>query len=61
MAGRCISVTHVALGQVRVQRNTGTMGEAVGLAAVVCKKRSCTPRAIYPQHWADLTALFLAE
>jgi hypothetical protein len=37
------------------------MGEAVGLAAAVCKKRSCTPRAIYPQHWADLTALFLAE
>jgi len=61
VAGRCISVTHVALGQVRVQRNTGTMGEAVGLAAAVCKKRSCTPRAIYPQHWEDLTALFLAE
>lgn len=61
VAGRCISVTHVALGQVRVQRNTGTMGEAVGLAAAVCKKRPCTPRTIYPQHWEDLTALFLAE
>lgn len=61
VAGRCISVTHVALGQVRVMRNTGTMGEAIGLAAVVCKKTSCTPRSVYPEHWSELTALFSAD
>jgi hypothetical protein len=61
MAGRCISVTHVALGQVRVMRNTGTMGEAVGLAAAVCKDQSCTPRALYPKYWSELTKRFAEE
>lgn len=61
MAGRCISVTHVAVGQVRVMRNTGTMGEAVGLAAAVCDNKSCTPRSLYPKHWNELTARFTAE
>jgi hypothetical protein len=35
MAGRNISVTHVALGTVRVMRTTGMMGEVVGMAASV--------------------------
>ncbi|HOD83709.1 MAG: soluble pyridine nucleotide transhydrogenase [Planctomycetes bacterium ADurb.Bin126] len=60
IAGRCISVTHVALGQIRVMRNTGTMGEVVGLAAAVCKHRSCTPREVYHKHWTDLTTRFEA-
>ena len=38
MAGRNISVTHVALGTVRVMRTTGMMGEVVGMAASLCKK-----------------------
>ncbi|MCL4201974.1 MAG: FAD-dependent oxidoreductase [Pirellulaceae bacterium] len=58
VAGRCISVTHVALGQVRVMRNTGTMGEAIGLAAAVCQDKSCLPRALYPDHWDALTSRF---
>ena len=33
-----ISVTHVALGTVRVMRTTGMMGEVVGMAASLCKK-----------------------
>lgn len=37
MAGRNISVTHVALGTVRVMRTTGMMGEVVGMAASLCK------------------------
>ena len=61
VAGRRISVTHVALGQIRVMRNTGTMGEAVGMAAVVCKKKSCVPRALYPQYWNELASLFAGE
>ena len=58
VAGRCISVTHVAHGQTRVIRNTGTMGEAVGLAAVVCRAKGCTPCKVYPEYWNDLTTLF---
>lgn len=47
MAGRNISVTHVALGTVRVMRTTGMMGEVVGMAAALCKKYRCLPREIY--------------
>lgn len=50
MAGRDISVTHVALGTVRVMRTTGMMGEVVGMAASLCKKYNTTPRKIYQSH-----------
>lgn len=53
MAGRNISVTHVALGTVRVMRTTGLMGEVVGLAAGLCKKHSTTPRGVYKSHLAE--------
>jgi hypothetical protein len=54
MAGRNISVTHVALGTVRVQRTTGMMGEVVGMAASVCKKHNCLPRDVYTDHLGEL-------
>jgi hypothetical protein len=57
MAGRDISVTHEALGPVRVMRTCGMMGEVVGLAASVCKKHGCTPRAVYEKHLEELKAL----
>ena len=57
MAGRNVSVTHVALGTVRVMRTTGMMGEVVGMAAAVCKRRSCRPRGVYAGHLEDLKAL----
>ena len=47
MAGRNISVTHVALGTVRVMRTTGMMGEVVGMAASLCTKHAATPRGVY--------------
>ena len=50
MAGRCISVTHVALGTVRVMRTCGMMGELVGMAASLCKKYNTTPRGVYEDH-----------
>lgn len=52
MAGRNISVTHVALGTVRVMRTTGAMGEVVGMAASICKEHNTTPRGVY-QHYLD--------
>lgn len=57
MAGRNISVTHVALGTVRVMRTTGMMGEVVGMAASICKKKNCLPREIYESHFGELKAL----
>ncbi|MEI7898638.1 MAG: FAD-dependent oxidoreductase [bacterium] len=57
MAGRDISVTHVALGTVRVMRTGGMMGEVVGMAASLCKKHTCSPRDIYAGHLDELKAL----
>ncbi len=57
MAGRNISVTHVALGTVRVMRTTGMMGEVVGMAARVCKTHGCRPRGVYTSHLDELKAL----
>ena len=57
MAGRNISVTHVALGTTRVMRTTGMMGEVVGMAARVCKDHGCLPRGVYESHLDDLKAL----
>ena len=57
MAGRDISVTHEALGAVRVMKTTGAMGEIVGLAASLCKRFDCSPRAVYAEHLDALQAL----
>jgi hypothetical protein len=60
MAGRNISVTHVALGTVRVMRTTGMMGEVVGMAASLCRKHQTTPRGIYRDHLDELKSLMEA-
>ena len=57
MAGRNISVTHVALGTVRVMRTTGMMGEVVGMAASICKKHQVNPRGVYQQYLDELKSL----
>ena len=54
MAGRNISVTHIALGTVRVMQTTGMMGEVVGMAAYLCKKHRCSPREIYSHYLPEL-------
>jgi hypothetical protein len=60
MAGRDISVTHEALGAVRVMRTCGCMGEVVGMAASICKEQSCSPRDVYKHHLDELRALMAA-
>jgi len=57
MAGRNISVTHVALAPVRTMLCTGMMGVVVGRAAALCKKKSCLPRAIYSSHLAEFKSM----
>ncbi len=57
MAGRCISVTHEALGTVRVMKTCGMMGEVVGKAASVCYLNGCMPRDVYKKHLDELLDL----
>jgi len=57
MAGRCISVTHEALGTVRVMKTCGMMGEVVGKSASLCKIYSCQPRDVYDRYWPEMEQL----
>ena len=59
MAGRDISVSHVALGTIRLMRTGGMMGEVIGMAASVCKDHSAKPRAVYENYFSDLEKLML--
>lgn len=54
MAGRCVSVSHIALGTVRVMVTTGMMGEVVGMAAKICKDHNDYPRDVYEKHLLEL-------
>ncbi len=62
MAGRCISVTHVGLGTIRVMRTGGMMGEVVAMAANICVKETkdpakpVLPRGVYAKHLPKLKA-----
>ena len=57
MAGRDISVTHEALGTVRVMKTGGMIGEVVGKAASICVKNQCTPRELYQRYFPELQQL----
>lgn len=57
MAGRCISVTHEALGTTRVMKTCGMMGEVVGKAASICVAHDCLPRDVYTRYLDDLQTL----
>jgi hypothetical protein len=57
MAGRNISVTHQALGTVRVMRTTGMMGEVVGLAASLCTKYQILPRQVFLEKLDEFSVL----
>ena len=46
VVGRCFSVTHVALGSTRLNATLATVGQAVGIAAAICKERGITPLRI---------------
>lgn len=57
MAGRNVSVTHEALGTVRVMKTGGMMGEVIGKAASICLRHDCTPRDVYERHLTELKTL----
>ena len=57
MAGRDISVSHLALGTVRVMRTCAMEGEVVGMAADICRRKDCLPRQVYLDHFEELKQL----
>jgi hypothetical protein len=55
LAGRLISVSHVAFGSTRVMATTGHTGQAVGMAAALCREQNVLPRALLePARLAEL-------
>ena len=54
LAGRHLSVSHVALAAVRVQRTLGMLGEAVGIAAALAWEHGCPPRMLYTDYLPEL-------
>ena len=61
MAGRNMSVTHVALGTVRVESTLATCGQAAGTAAAMCLQRGLTPRQLGEQAIGDLQQQLLKD
>jgi hypothetical protein len=43
MAGRCISVTHEALGSTRISPVSMALGQAAGIAASLCVRQGINP------------------
>lgn len=61
MAGRCISVSHVALGTVRVENTLATIGQAAGSAAALCLSLGVTPRELGQTHLKALQQRLLRD
>lgn len=61
MVGRCVSVTHIALGTCRTQLTCATMGQAVGTAVYLCKKYGVDARSVGQNHINELQQLLLKD
>ena len=61
MAGRNISVTHVALGTTRVMGTCALIGQAAGTAISICKKYGIFPSDIYPSRIKELQQKLLKD
>jgi hypothetical protein len=61
MAGRCISVTHIALGGTRIMRAVCMTGQAAGTAAAIAHRHNTSPRGVYRNHIRQLQQLLLKD
>ncbi len=61
MAGRNVSVTHVALSSTRVMATCATMGQAVGTAAALCVRKGVSPRELGRDHIHELQEQLLRD
>ncbi len=57
LAGRDISVSHIAFGPVRVMRTLGVLGEVVGMAASICRRHDADPRDVYTTYLDELKTM----
>jgi hypothetical protein len=61
MAGRCISVSHAALGATRVMITCGLQGQAVGTAAALAKRYNVFPRELGQKYISELQQQLLKD
>ncbi len=61
MAGRNISVSHVALGSTRLMETNALLGQATGIAVYLCKKYNCFPRDITKNYIKQLQQFLLRD
>jgi len=61
MAGRDVSVSHVALGSTRVQSTGSVMGQAVGTAAAMCVAGGLSPRQLGQTRIGELQQRLLKD
>ncbi len=54
IGGRNMSVTHMALGTVRVMATLGMAGEVIGMAAKICNDYDIAPKEVYNAHLDQL-------
>lgn len=57
VAGKHLSVTHVAASSTKLMGNGAQHGVAVAAAALLCNQRGTTPRGLYENHLAELKQL----
>ncbi len=60
-AGRCASVSHIALGTCRIQNTIACEGQAVGTAAAICVKDSITPRELAQTRMEEFQQILLKD
>lgn len=60
-AGRCQSVTHIALGSVRVEATLFTLGQAAGTAAALSTAKGLAPREYGKKHIHELQQQLLKD
>ncbi|MEA1952184.1 MAG: FAD-dependent oxidoreductase, partial [Planctomycetota bacterium] len=61
MAGRDMSVTHVALGTVRVQGTLAAIAQGTGIAAAMCVEKGVAPRELGKLHIEQLRQRLLRD
>ncbi len=60
-AGRCASVSHVALGTARIQGTIAAMAQAAATAVSLCLEKRVTPRELGRQHIRELQQALLKD
>jgi hypothetical protein len=61
MAGKHISVSHIAGSATKMMLNGGQTGVATGAAAFLCKKHGATPRDVGQNHIKELQEILLEQ